>query len=227
VRGEPSGHLPSAAFVGFLQNHDMVGNRAFGDRIDSFADPRLLPAAYVCLLLAPQVPMLFMGEEFAASTPFLFFCDFGPELALSVSEGRRREFKRFAAFADDAAAARIPDPNSEATFHACKLNWQERRLTPHRTRLEFIQELLSLRRRHLAPHLSSMRQGGRFEIIGDVLRAEWQLNQDARWTLIAHFGRHAAYATMPSAATIFSMGAAAAAAPQVRLEPGGVIVTCG
>jgi maltooligosyltrehalose trehalohydrolase len=226
-RGEPSGHLPPAAFVGFLQNHDMIGNRAFGDRIDSVADERLLPAAYACLLLAPQVPMLFMGEEFAASTPFMFFCDFGPELASSVSNGRRREFKRFAAFVDDAAVARIPDPNAESTFHASKLKWRERRSARHRTRLELIQELLSLRRRHLAPHLSSMRHGGRFEIVGEVLRAEWRLINEARWTLIAHFGTHAAYATVPSAATIFSMGAAAAAAPQVRLEPGGVIVTCG
>ena len=226
-RGEPSGQLPPAAFVGFLQNHDMIGNRAFGDRIDLVADERLLPAAYACLLLAPEVPMLFMGEEFAASTPFMFFCDFGPELASSVSNGRRREFKRFAAFADDAAVARIPDPNAESTFHASRLKWRERRLAPHRTRLEFIQELLSLRRRHLAPHLSSMRHGGRFEIVGEVLRAEWQLTWDARWTLIAHFGAHAAYATVPAAATIFSLGAAAAPAPQVRLEPGGVIVTCG
>jgi maltooligosyltrehalose trehalohydrolase len=226
-RGEPSGHLPPAAFVGFLQNHDMIGNRAFGHRIDLVADGRLLPAAYTCLLLAPQVPMLFMGEEFAASTPFMFFCDFGPELALSVSNGRRREFKRFAAFADDAAVARIPDPNAESTFHASKLKWRERQLAPHRTRLEFIQELLSLRRRHLAPHLPAMRHGGRFEIVNEVLRVEWRLTHDARWTLIAHFGAHAAYASVPSAATIFSMGAAAAAAPQVRLEPGGVIVTCG
>ena len=87
ARGEPSAQLPPAAFVGFLQNHDMVGNRAFGDRIQAFADPRLISAAYACLLLSPQIPMLFMGEEFAASTPFLFFCDFGPELALSVSNG--------------------------------------------------------------------------------------------------------------------------------------------
>ncbi len=126
ARGEQSKHLPPGAFVGFLQNHDMVGNRAFGDRIQSFSDERLLDAAYACLLLTPQVPMLFMGEEFAASTPFLFFCDFGPELARAVAQGRRREFKRFAAFADDAAAAAIPDPGSPQTFEASKLRWEER-----------------------------------------------------------------------------------------------------
>jgi maltooligosyltrehalose trehalohydrolase len=228
VRGEPSGQLPPAAFVGFLQNHDMVGNRAFGDRIGSFADERLLRAAYACLLLSPQVPMLFMGEEFAASTPFMFFCDFGPELAQLVSNGRRQEFKRFAGFAEDAAVARIPDPNAESTFHASKLQWHERALPPHRARLDFIQELLSLRRRHLAPHLSAMRHGGRFEIVSGVLRAEWRLSNDMRWTLLAHFGTHAANAKLPvSGSTIFSMGEVAAAAPQVRLQPGAAIVTCG
>jgi maltooligosyltrehalose trehalohydrolase len=228
LRGEPSGRLPPAAFVGFLQNHDMIGNRACGDRITSFADERLLPAAYASLLLSPQVPMLFMGEEFAASTPFLFFCDFGPELAFSVSNGRRREFKRFAAFADEAAVERIPDPNAESTFLTSKLRWHERELPPHRARLDFIRELLALRQRHLAPHLAAMTRGGCFEIVNDVLRAEWRLPNDALWTLIAHFGTHAAYATAPKAGvTVFSMGATAAAAPQLRLEPGAVIVTCG
>jgi maltooligosyltrehalose trehalohydrolase len=228
ARGEASGHLPPAAFVGFLQNHDMIGNRACGERIDAFADERLIPAAYACLLLCPEVPMLFMGEEFAASSPFLFFCDFSGELALSVSNGRRREFKRFAAFADEAAMERIPDPNAESTFLASKLRWNEVALAPHRARLDFIRELLALRRRHLAPQLAKMTRGGRFEIVNDVLRAEWRLSNGALWTLIALFGAHAAYAAVPAAsATVFSMLATAGPAPQVRLEPGAVIVTCG
>jgi maltooligosyltrehalose trehalohydrolase len=137
-RGEPSDYLPPNAFVGFLQNHDMIGNRAFGGRIDSFADARFLAAAYACLLLTPLVPMLFMGEEFAASTPFLYFCDFGPELAAAVAAGRRREFQRFAAFTDEAAIARIPDPNAAATFQASKLRWTERSQSPHRDRLALV-----------------------------------------------------------------------------------------
>jgi maltooligosyltrehalose trehalohydrolase len=227
LRGQPSGNLPPAAFVGFLQNHDMIGNRAFGDRIDCIADARLLPAAYACLLLTPQVPMLFMGEEFCASTPFTFFCDFGPELAQAVTNGRRREFKRFAAFADDAAVARIPDPNAASTFAACKLRWDERELAPHRRRLDLIGELLSLRRRHLAPHLATMNRGGRFEIHNAVLRAEWELANGKYWRLLAHFGTTDAYATMPMGDQIYSHGVLLAAAPQVRLQPGAVILTCG
>jgi maltooligosyltrehalose trehalohydrolase len=228
ARGEPSAHLPPAAFVAFLQNHDMIGNRAFGDRIQAFADPRLIPAAYACLLLSPQVPMLFMGEEFAASTPFMYFCDFGPELAQSVSNGRRQEFKRFAAFADDAAVARIPDPNAESTFIRSKLHWQERLAPPHRAHLDFIRELLALRRRYLAPHLSNSIRAGRFEIVDEVLRVEWRLADGRPWRLFVHFGAHAAYAALPtSGTTVFSMGSVPAATPQARLEPGAVIAVYG
>jgi maltooligosyltrehalose trehalohydrolase len=227
-RGEPSTQLPPAAFVAFLQNHDMVGNRARGDRIQAFADQRLIPAAYACLLLAPQVPMLFMGEEFAASTPFMFFCDFSAELASSVADGRRREFKRFAAFADDAAVARIPDPNVESSFAGSKLRWQERLAPPHRARLDFIRELLALRRQYLAPHLSGSIRAGRFEIVNEVLQVEWRLAGEQPWRLFVHFGAHAAYATLPATGTaVFSMGSTSAATPQARLEPGAVIVICG
>jgi maltooligosyltrehalose trehalohydrolase len=227
-RGEPSAHLPPAAFVAFLQNHDMIGNRAFGDRIHAFADPRLIPAAYACLLLSPQVPMLFMGEEFAASTPFLYFGDFGPELAQSVANGRRQEFKRFAAFADEAAVARIPDPNAESTFIGSKLRWQERLAPPHRAQLDFIRELLALRRRYLAPHLSNRIRAGRFEIVEEVLCVEWRLADGRPWRLFVHFGAHAAYAVLPtSGTTVFSMGSVAAATPKARLEPGAVIAVYG
>jgi maltooligosyltrehalose trehalohydrolase len=227
ARGSASAHLPPAAFVGFLQNHDMVGNRAFGDRLHTFADARLLPAAYACLLLTPEVPMLFMGEEFAASTPFMFFCDFGAELALSVSNGRRREFKRFAAFADDAAVARIPDPNAQATFDDCKLLWGERQLAPHCDRLQLIRRLLAMRRRHLAPHLAELSHGGQFTVDAAVLRAQWALANGTFWRLLVHFGTHAAYAASPVGECIYAHGASTAVAPQMRLEPGAVIVSCG
>ena len=87
-RGEPSAHLPPTAFVSFLQNHDQVGNRAFGDRLTSMAAPRAVRALASVYLLLPQIPMMFMGEEFGASQPFPFFCDFEPELADAVRNGR-------------------------------------------------------------------------------------------------------------------------------------------
>jgi maltooligosyltrehalose trehalohydrolase len=228
-RGEPSAHLPPDAFVGFLQNHDMIGNRAFGGRIDSCADVRFLVAAYACLLLTPLVPMLFMGEEFAASTPFLYFCDFGPELAAAVAAGRRREFQRFAAFTDAAAIARIPDPNAAATFAASKLRWAERSQSPHRERLALARELLALRRQRLAPYLSELRHGGRYRIESGALHVAWDLEDGSAWRLLAHFGREAVETAQgPVGEVIFSAGVHdVPRSPCVRLEPGAVRVAQG
>ena len=228
-RGEPSAQLPPDAFVGILQNHDMIGNRAFGGRIDSFADARLLAAAYACLLLTPLVPMLFMGEEFAASTPFLFFCDFGPELAAAVAAGRRREFQRFAAFTDEAAIARIPDPNAAATFEASKLRWEERSQAPHRERLSLVRELLALRRQRLAPHLAGLKHGGRYRVEHGALHLAWDLEDGSAWRLLAHFGREAMETAQgPVGDVIFSAGVHdVPRSPCVRLDPGAVRVTQG
>jgi maltooligosyltrehalose trehalohydrolase len=229
ARGEPSADLPPDAFVGFIQNHDMIGNRAFGGRIDSFADVRFLTAAYACLLLTPLVPMLFMGEEFAASTPFLFFCDFGPDLAAAVAAGRRREFQRFAAFTDEAAIARIPDPNGAATFAASKLRWAERPLSPHRERLALVRELLALRRHRLAPHLGELRHGGRYRIERGALHVAWDLADGSAWRLLAHFGREAVETAQgPVGDVIFSAGVHDVPhSPCVRLDPGAVRVAQG
>jgi len=226
-RGEPSRNLPPNAFVGFLQNHDMIGNRAFGDRIHTFAEEPFLAAAYACLLLTPEVPMLFMGEEFAASTPFLFFCDFAPKLAQSVSIGRRREFERFAAFADDAATARIPDPNAQSTFEACKLRWEERARPPHAERLALVRNLLSLRRHHLAPHLADI-GSGRYHVEGNLLRLEWRLRGGSRWRLLAYFGVDAMdAAALPEGEIVYSTGVHVTVSPRARLEPGAVMVARG
>jgi maltooligosyltrehalose trehalohydrolase len=191
ARGEPSGHLPPCAFVSFLQNHDMVGNRAFGERIHRIADERLLTAAYVSLLLTPPVPMIFMGEEFAASTPFFYFCDFGQELADSVTRGRRREFERFAAFTDTNVYLRIPDPNAKSTFMSSKLLWEEREQGAHGARLRLVRDLLSLRRRHLSPHLRYIARGGSFQIEAAALRVRWRLQDGSFWQLLVNFGTEA------------------------------------
>jgi maltooligosyltrehalose trehalohydrolase len=118
-RGEPSAHLPPTAFVAFLQNHDQIGNRAFGERLATLADPHALRAAVALLLLMPQIPLLFMGEEFGVTQPFLYFTGhLTAELADAVREGRRQEFARFSAFQDPEQRARIPDPNAEQSFDA-------------------------------------------------------------------------------------------------------------
>jgi maltooligosyltrehalose trehalohydrolase len=115
-RGEPSAQLPPTAFVMFLQNHDQIGNRAFGERLRTLCAPQALLAATALLLLSPQIPLLFMEEEFGSTQPFLYFTDYTGELAEAVREGRRREFAKFSAFTDPERRARIPDPNAVQTF---------------------------------------------------------------------------------------------------------------
>jgi malto-oligosyltrehalose trehalohydrolase len=152
-RGEPCKSLPLSAFISFLQNHDQIGNRAFGERISQVASPHALKAAMEVLLLAPSPPLLFMGEEFAASSPFLFFCNFSGDLAAAVTNGRRNEFARFATFNSAEMREKIPNPNAEQTFLQSKLDWTSLQREPHTTWLKLYQQLLTIRREKIVPHL--------------------------------------------------------------------------
>ena len=118
ARGAPSGHLPPDAFVDFLQNHDQIGNRARGERLLSLTRPAIYRALQSMLMLSPHVPLLFMGDEWGARDPFLFFAGFDGELGRAVTEGRRREFAGFQGF-----SGTVPDPVDPATFAMSKLDW--------------------------------------------------------------------------------------------------------
>jgi malto-oligosyltrehalose trehalohydrolase len=185
ARGQPSASLPPAAFISFLQTHDQVGNRALGERLAALADETALRAATLAWLLAPAPPMLFMGEEFGAMTPFLYFCDFAGELADAVREGRRREFARFARFADLAARAVVPDPNEPGTFLQSKLDWNRIEQPPHARWLAFYRRLLAVRRVQLAPRLRGMPgHAGRFRVLAHgALAVEWRLGDGSRLEL--------------------------------------------
>ena len=124
-RGEPSAFLPPTAFISFIQNHDQIGNRPFGERYAGLAPREAARAVIALLLLSPQIPLIFMGEEWAASTPFLFFCDFCGELGEAVRNGRKEEFGRYPDFQDPAKRDRIPDPIEVDAFNASKLDWSE------------------------------------------------------------------------------------------------------
>lgn len=193
LRGTPSEHLPPDAFVSMLQNHDQVGNRAFGERIVALAEPQALRAATALLLLAPAPPLLFMGEEFGADTPFLFFCDFGPELASAVTDGRRREFARFLKFADPAARERISDPNDPGSFISSRLDWNCLAQPFHRAWLHWYQSLLAIRRAQIVPRLPGT-EAGRTEatLLGErALAIKWQLGDGSRLNLQANLGKAA------------------------------------
>ncbi|HOP35181.1 MAG TPA: malto-oligosyltrehalose trehalohydrolase [Syntrophales bacterium] len=149
--GRPAGDLPAHRFVGCLQNHDQVGNRALGERTGRLLSPEKLKIGAALVMTAPFVPMLFQGEEWGASSPFLYFTDHGdPELAEAVRIGRRREF---AAFGWDPAV--IPDPQAEETFLRSRLDWGEPAREPHRDLLAWHRSLIELR--HRIPDLTDGR----------------------------------------------------------------------
>jgi malto-oligosyltrehalose trehalohydrolase len=189
-RGEPSRDLPPTCFVSFLQNHDQVGNRAYGERILKLAEPKALKAALAILLLAPSPPLLFMGEEFGADTPFLFFCDFDGELAVAVTEGRRNEFARFEKFSSPASRASIPDPNADTTFTSSKLDWNELDDPNHQSWLSFYRDLLALRRNTIVPHLRNLSGRSATFTVGqsNSLAVDWKLDNKVTLRLIANLG---------------------------------------
>lgn len=223
-RGEPSARLPPGAFINFLQTHDQVGNRACGERLCQLAGPEPLAAVTALLLLAPQPPLLFMGEEFAAATPFLYFCDFAgnPDLARAVTAGRRREFAEFAQFADPAARERIPDPNDEGTFRASRLDWQCLGRPPHAAMLDRYRALLALRQREIAPRLPGMRSGAQAARLGrTAMRIAWTLGDGSLLTLTANLGPDTVAGVPPADGRL--LHATPAAAVPGRLPPWSVV----
>jgi maltooligosyltrehalose trehalohydrolase len=185
-RGESSGGLPPSAFVSFLQNHDQAGNRAFGERISQLARPKALKAALEILLLAPSPPLLFMGEEFGASTPFLFFCDFEGDLASAVTNGRRNEFARVAKFSSGESRDQIPDPNAPQTFLQSKLDWESLSGQCHARWLELYRELLRIRQRVLVPLIGQVSHADFRELPHGGLFVDWFLANEAQIELRAN-----------------------------------------
>lgn len=189
-RGESSVHLAPMAFVNFLDNHDQVANRPLGDRVAHLMPAERLRAATAILLLAPSVPMLFMGQEWAAPMPFVFFCDFGAELRAVVCEGRRNEFARFEEYRDKAAREKIPDTGDPTTFASTVLDWSHREKEMHSEWLEFHRKLLQIRHDEIVPRLAGMRgHQPAPRMYGErAFAIEWELGDRSRLMLIANLG---------------------------------------
>jgi len=142
VQGKSAAHLSAHRFLGYIQNHDQVGNRPHGERIDKSAGIGRARIAAVLVFTSPFIPMIFQGEEWAASTPFQYFADHeDPVMARAVSEGRRNEFVAFGW-----APESIPDPERRETFERSKLNWSEISEPVHSEMLEWYRRLIALRR---------------------------------------------------------------------------------
>ncbi len=188
-RGEPAAELPPTAFVAFLQNHDHIGNRPFGTRLAAEVTEPALHAGAAIVLLSPEIPLLFMGEEWASRRSFAFFCDFGPGLAEAVREGRRREFAHFPDFQDEASRERFPDPTDAATFAMSKLDWTELEQADRGRWLARYRALLEIRRREIVPRLAGMPPfAGRYRTLGpQAVIVEWKLGDRSRLILAANF----------------------------------------
>ena len=187
-RGQASAHLPPQAFVSFLQNHDQIGNRALGERLTALTTPQDLKILVALLLLAPSPPMLFMGEEFAAASPFCYFCDFSDDLAKSVIAGRLKEFGRFAQFSSPESRHAIPDPTAEDTFLRSKLNW--RGVDSDNPSLQFYRRLLLLRGKKIVPLLKkrSGNAAGSRILAEKALMAWWTMSGEVDLTV--YFNLH-------------------------------------
>jgi maltooligosyltrehalose trehalohydrolase len=182
-RGRPAPHLPAPAFIYCLQNHDQVGNRALGERLSMLVSEEAYGAASALFLFLPMTPLLFMGQEWAATSPFQFFTDHDPQLGRLISEGRREEFKSFRAFTDPAARASIPDPQQKETWIRSRLRWEELGLERHRRVWDLYRRLLDLRRSD--PVLSAAgREGLQAEAWGAVLTVRRWNAQGERLLLV-------------------------------------------
>jgi maltooligosyltrehalose trehalohydrolase len=184
LRGTTSSDLPPTAFILFLQNHDQIGNRAFGERLTALSNPAALEAAVALQLLSPQIPLIFMGEEQASVSPFLFFTDHNPDLARVVRDSRRSEFAAFAKFSDPEFVAKIPDPNALETFERSKP-------APHPAygaiREELYRHLLALRRKEIIPRLDGARAVDADAMGPAAILARWRMGDGSTLIIASNF----------------------------------------
>jgi maltooligosyltrehalose trehalohydrolase len=199
-RGEPSADLPPYAHVLFLQNHDQVGNRAFGERLTTLTSKAALEAAITLQILCPQIPLLFMGEETASRTPFLFFTDHHNELADAVRAGRRQEFAGFAEFADPGKCERIPDPNAPATFAASVPRPESSE------RFALYQRLIALRMTEIIPRLPGTVSLGAAAIGPKAVSACWRMGDGSRLTIVTNLGTETMSLGTPAGRLLYATG---------------------
>lgn len=209
-RGTPSADLGPASFVSFLQNHDQTGNRPLGERLLRLASPEALRAAIALLLLSPQIPLIFMGEETGSEAPFLYFTDHEPALAEAVRQGRRREFSALY----HSTVGDLPDPNAQATYarsfpleHASESgSWRE-----------FYQRLLSVRRERIVPYLNVTKAIDARAISDKAVLAQWRLGKNARLVIACNLGSGPVEADLPSQSPIWGPNLASVLPPHTTV----------
>ncbi len=184
ARGEPSADLPPTAFVAFLQNHDQIGNRAHGDRLTTLADSRAIRSAATLLLLSPQIPMLFMGEEWGSTKPFNYFVNHEGELAEAIRQGRMQEFALAADPDDDKSV--IPDPSEISTYHSSIPDHPSGKEVEYAKWLEFYREVLTVRHASIVPRLPGARALDAVVVGAKAVKATWQMGDGTVLTLYSN-----------------------------------------
>jgi maltooligosyltrehalose trehalohydrolase len=175
--------------VMFLQNHDQVGNRAMGERLRSLVSDEALFAATGLMLLSPQIPLLFMEEQYGSKQPFLFFTDYHDELADAVREGRRREFAKFSAFTDEKRRAQIPDPNDASTFRMSSPSPTQAESDAERLEwLHFYRSALTVRAKLITPRLKDAKARGATVLDTKALTARWKLGDGEILSIALNLG---------------------------------------
>jgi maltooligosyltrehalose trehalohydrolase len=195
LRGTSSAQLPPTAFVLFLQNHDQIGNRAFGERLTTLAKPAALEAAIALQLLCPQIPLLFMGEEIGSETPFLFFTDHNEELAKAVRKGRRREFAKFPQFSNPQLLSKISDPNALATFQQSRTDFAR---PGKNQREDLYKRLLAIRRDTIVPRLPGTRAIDTSAIGAAAVMVRWRMGDGSLLFLATNLGPEAVEMRRPN-----------------------------
>ncbi len=226
-RGEPCAMLPPVAFIDFLQNHDQIGNRAFGERLTLLASNDLRRVLVAITLLSPSIPLLFMGEEWEERRPFLFFTDFHGELAALVRDGRRSEFKAWAAFSDPATRFQIPDPNDPGTFAASRLDWEALTTAAGHDAFRFVRRLLEIRSKLVTPRLAHVKGGQASvrEAEDGIIAVSWRLDGDAQLHLDANIaGSPRSAPQTPDGRVLFSYPDQASTGAQRSQLPGPSVI---
>lgn len=189
LEGAACDPVPPGGFIAFIQTHDLVGNRLRGERISHLASTEIVQALAAVYLMLPQVPMLFMGEEWGATSPFPYFCDFQGDLAEAVRKGRLEQFG--AHLASDGSSTSIPDPMAEETFLSAKLHWKELDEPDHALLYSWYRGVLRARREFILPLLPRISEhSDSFYVLGPrALAVQWELNGGGRLRLEANLSK--------------------------------------
>lgn len=207
---------PLGAMVNFIGNHDQVGNRAFGERLGQLIGPQALETALLLSLLTPAIPLVFMGDEFAASTPFLYFANWQGELAEAVRTGRQRDFNHAAQEGAAHGWSAPPDPCDVCSMHSSRLDWAQAESPSGHARRALVRSALAARARWIAPrHAQLLPRGHVAQLVGDAgMLARWLYRDGQELVLRANLGEAALVAAPEAlagvddahAAVVFSHG---------------------